>query len=302
MALGSLGTDTGGSIRIPSALSGTVGLKPTYGRVSGTGVIPLAWSFDTFGPMTRCVEDAALLLEVISGIDREDPRTRLAPEPGYTSRGLGGGIRGFRIGIPSSAFDRTDPEIENLVRAALGKLEALGARLIPLDLPGVDRHEEVFSAIAGFEVLSWHRRYLDETPEAYGEATRVRIERGSQVTPERYLAAQRERMKLQAEVQECFESVDLFALPASPVPAPKVGEDPVTILGSKEPVLGALTRPHRLFSITGVPAISVPCGWTGSGLPAGLQLAGAAFDEARVLQAAWAYEQDTLWRPHRGPA
>jgi len=295
MALGSVGTDTGGSIRIPSALSGTVGLKPTYGRVSGTGVLPLAWSFDTFGPITRTVEDAALMLEVIAGFDVSDPRTEWAPASGYVSEHLEDGVRGLRFGVPRNAFDRTDPEVASLVRAALGRLESLGAALVDVDLAGQERHEPVFRDMAGFEVLAFHEDYLAQTPEAYGPDTRARIERGRQVAPRDYLAARRERMRLQNELHECFEEVDLVALPTLPLTAPRIGEDPVAIGDLTEPVLSALTRNNRLFSVTGVPAISVPCGLTSSGLPVGLQIAGRMFDETRVLRAAWAYEQDAEW-------
>lgn len=295
MALGSLGTDTGGSIRIPSALSGTVGLKPSWGRVSGTGVLPLAWSFDTFGPMTRTVEDAALLLELIAGLDAADPRTRLAPEPVWLSGDLEGGIAGLRFGVPRDAFDRTDAEIAALVRAAFSRLEALGGRLVEIECPGAGRHEPIFRAMAGFEVLSFHEEYLDERSQDYGPQVRNRMETGREVTRRAYLEARKEQLDLAADLNDCFRKVDLIACPTIPIPAPRVGEDPVAIGDTPSPTLSVLTRNNRLFSITGVPAISVPCGFTAAGLPAGLQLAGPMFQEGRLLRAARAYEQDAAW-------
>lgn len=295
MALGSLGSDTGGSIRIPSALSGVVGLKPTWGRVSGTGVLPLAWSFDTFGPMTRTVEDAALLLDVIAGPDASDPRTRLAPEPTRLAGDLDGGISGWRIGVPRDAFDRTDAEIAALVRTALSRLEALGCRLIEIECPGAGQHEPIFRAMAGFEVLSFHEKYLDERPGDYGPQVRTRMENGREIGRRDYLEARRDQLALLADLNECFGKVDLIACPTIPIPAPRVGEDPVAIGETPSPTLLVLTRNNRLFSITGTPAISVPCGFTAAGLPAGLQLAGPMFQEGRLLRAARAYEQDAAW-------
>jgi aspartyl-tRNA(Asn)/glutamyl-tRNA(Gln) amidotransferase subunit A len=295
MALGSLGTDTGGSIRIPSALSGTVGLKPTWGRVSGTGVLPLAWSFDTFGPMTRTVEDAALLLEVIAGLDASDTRTRLAPEAAWLPGDLDGGISGWRFGVPYDALDRIDAEIAALVQAALSRLEALGGRLVEIDCPGAGRHEPIFRSMAGFEVLSFHEKYLDERPQDYGPQVRARMEAGRDVTRRDYLEARQGQLDLIADLNECFGEVDVIACPTIPIPAPRVGEDPVAVADTPTPTLLVLTRNNRLFSITGMPAISVPCGFTAAGLPAGLQLAGPMFQEGRLLRAARAYEQDAAW-------
>lgn len=295
MALGSLGTDTGGSIRIPAALSGTVGLKPTWGRVSGTGVLPLAWSFDTFGPMTRTVGDAALLLEVIAGIDASDPRTRLASEAAWLPGDLDGGISGWRFGVPPDAFDRIDAEIAALVRTALSRLEALGGRLVEIECPGTGRLEPVFRAMAGFEVLSFHEKYLDQRPQDYGPQVRARMQTGREVTRRDYLEARAEQLDLVADLKDCFAHVDLIACPTIPIPAPRVGEDPVAVSATPEPTLSVLTRNNRLFSITGVPAISLPCGFTAAGLPAGLQLVGPMFQEGRALRAARAYEQDAAW-------
>jgi aspartyl-tRNA(Asn)/glutamyl-tRNA(Gln) amidotransferase subunit A len=242
--------------------------------------------------MTQTVGDAALLLEVISGFDPRDPRTRLAPDPQFVSRHLEDGVSGLRIGVPRYALDNVDAAVAGLVRGALSALEGMGAALVEVDLPSPGRHEEVFRVIAGLEVLAWHAPCISVSGDRYSPATRERIEAAGGFGPSDYIEARQSCMALQAAVLECFDQVDLLALPASPMPASPLGQDPVDVAGSSERVLLALTRFNRLFSVTGFPAISVPCGLTGARLPAGLQLAGRPFDEERVLRAARAYERE----------
>lgn len=291
MSLGSIGTDTGGSIRIPAALTGTIGLKPTYGRVSGAGVIPLADSFDTFGPITRTVEDAGLLLEVIAGPDDADARTLSTPEFRYTDQP--DDVAGLRLGLPRGVFDRTDARIRTVIEAAIARLEELKVCLVEIDLENSGRYEEVFRTVAGREVFTFHEQYLARCPDRYAPDTRARIENGRGVTPQDYARARNVLVELGEDLRKSFDCADLLVMPAVPIPAPRVGVSSVVIDGSEESVLAALTHYTRLASITGVPAISVPCGLTVENLPVGLQFVGPAFSEGELLRVARVYEQAT---------
>ncbi len=298
-ALGSLGSDTGGSIRIPAGLCGTVGLKPTYGRVSGTGVVPLSWSLDHVGPMTRTVEDAAIMLEVIAGHDPRDPSSRKVSVPAY-SRKLEGGVRGLRLGLPRAAFyNRLDPEIDQAVQEAIKHLEQIGASVVEVDIPSADLQRPIFTNIASPESFSYYQKYLESSPELYGQDIRARIEAGRLLLSVDYVRAQRARSILKSELQAAFEVADLLITPTLPISAPLIDQAVVEWDGETEPVLGALTRNTRLFNITGLPAITVPCGFTSNDLPIGLQITGKAFDETTVLRAAYTYEQDAVWSVRR---
>ncbi len=298
-ALGSLGSDTGGSIRIPAGLCGTVGLKPTYGRVSGTGVVPLSWSLDHVGPMTRTVEDAAIMLEVIAGHDPRDPSSRKVSVPAY-SRKLEGGVRGLRLGLPRAAFyNRLDPEIDQAVQEAIKHLEQIGASVVEVDIPSADLQRPIFTNIAPPESFSYHQKYLESSPELYGQDIRARIEAGRLLLSVDYVRAQRARSILKSELRAAFEVADLLITPTLPISAPLIDQAVVEWDGETEPVLGALTRNTRLFNITGLPAITVPCGFTSNDLPIGLQITGKAFDETTVLRAAYTYEQDAVWSVRR---
>ena len=298
-ALGSMGSDTGGSIRIPAGLTGTVGLKPTYGRVSIAGVVPLSWSLDHVGPMTRTVEDAAIMLEAIAGHDPRDSYSRKVPVPAY-SQELEGGIRGLRLGLPKTTFfDRLDPEIDSAVQTAIRRMEGMGASVVEVDIPNADLQRPIFANIAAPEAFSFHQQYLDSSPELYGQDIRARMEAGRLLLSVDFVRAQRARSILKSDLQAVFEVVDLLVTPTLPIPAPLIDQKVVEWGGETETVLGALTRNTRLFNITGLPAITVPCGFTSNDLPIGLQIAGRAFEEATVLRAAHTYEQDAGWFERR---
>ena len=299
MALGSLGSDTGGSIRIPSALCGTVGLKPTYGRVSVAGVIPLSPSLDHVGPITRTVEDAAIMLEAIAGFDPDDANSVDTPVPRY-SQELDRGIRGIRLGVPRNAFfQRIDPDVEAAVEAALIVLEKLGAELVEVDMPNTTDHEAIFKCIATTEAFDYHEGYLDTKADLYSPNVRERMSAGRGILAVDYVRFQRERIALKSEVAEVFETVDLVVLPALPVTAPRIEETAIRWSDRVEPLLSALTRNTRLANLTGLPAISVPCGFSRANLPIGLQLIGREFEESTVLNAAHAYEQEAGWHEPR---
>lgn len=299
VALGSMGSDTGGSIRIPAGLTGTVGLKPTYGRVSVAGVVPLSWSLDHVGPMTRTVEDAAIMLEILAGHDPGDAYSRKVPVTAYSQQ-LEGGIRGLRLGLPRTTFyNRLDPEVERAVQTAVNRMEEMGASVVDVNIPNADLQRPIFSNIAAPEAFSFHEQYLNSRPELYGRDIRARIDAGRLLLSVDFVRAQRARSILKKDLQSVFDDVDLLVTPTLPIPAPLIEQKVVEWDGETEPVLGALTRNTRLFNITGLPAITVPCGFTSNQLPIGLQIAGRAFDEATVLRAAHTYEQDAGWFERR---
>ncbi len=299
VALGSLGSDTGGSVRIPAALCGTVGLKPTYGRVSIAGAVPLSWSLDHVGPLTRTVEDSAIMMEVIAGHDPRDNYSRRVPTPRY-SKELQGGIRGLRVGISRETFyTRLEPEVDQATQTALRRLEQMGAEFVEIEIPTADLQRAIFANIASPEAFSYHENYLASSPELYGPDTRARIEAGRLMLSTDFVRAQRARSILKVELAAALEAADLLVTPTVPIPAPRIDQTAVEWDDGTESIVGALTRNTRLFNITGLPAITVPCGFTSRNLPVGLQIIGRAFDEASVFRAAYAYEQDAGWWERR---
>src|SRR5262245_15191688 len=294
LAVGALGSDTGGSIRGPAAFSGIAGIKPTYGRCSRAGVVSLSWTLDHTGPMARTVEDCAFLLQPLAGHDAADPASSRAPVGDYLS-GLGQGIGGLRIGVPRAYFlDEVQPEVTAAYERALGTLRDLGASVEEVEIPSI-RTAPAFMAIMLSEAFAYHERDLRERPQLYGEVLREKLLAGGLVTATEYVQAQRLRARLQAEVREVLGRVGLLATPTtlSPAPAFKAVFDP------DFPFAKSNMAP---FNMTGLPALAVPCGFSASGLPLSLQLAGRPFDEATVLRAGHAYEQATEWHRRRAPA
>ncbi|MBI4408673.1 MAG: Asp-tRNA(Asn)/Glu-tRNA(Gln) amidotransferase subunit GatA [Gemmatimonadetes bacterium] len=301
LCLAATGTDTGGSIRIPAALCGVVGLKPTYGRVSKYGVIPLSWTCDHAGPITKTVEDAALVLGVMAGHDPRDPSTVDVPVPNY-ARALTGEVKGLRIGVPRQYyFDSLDPEVEEAVRKAVKVLEGLGALVEEVSLPEIKHIAGVHVAIVLTEAATYHERWLRTRADDYAPDVRFGLEWGKLFMGMDYVQAQRVRELIRQDFAQALRRVDLIAAPTVPVAAPKVGETSVKIKNASEGILGAMIRLNRPSNHTGLPAVSVPCGFTAGGLPVGLQLIGRAFDEATVLRAAHVYEANTPWRGKTAP-
>jgi len=290
-----LGTDTGGSIRIPASLCGVVGLKPTFGRVSRRGVIPLSWALDHAGPLARCVEDAAIVLQAIAGHDPLDASSSDTPVPDYTA-GLQDGVRGLRLGVPREFFfDAAGTEVEAAVREAISALEGLGAAVREVSLPLISEAPAAVTAIMLPEALAYHRRWMEERPDDYGEDVRYRLELGSTFLAVHYVQAQRFREVIVNRWRdEVFAEVDLLAMPTTMVAA-------LPIEVSDLSATFQLIRNTNPLNLLGVPAVSVPCGFTAGGLPIGLQLAGRWWDEATVLRAAYAYEQATDWRRRAPP-
>ena len=295
LCAGAIGSDTGGSIRIPASLCSVVGIKPTYGRVSRYGVFPLAWSLDTLGPMARTVEDAALLLNVLAGHDPLDPMSVNTPVPDYR-RGLQNGVRGLRIGVPRDYFfSRIDPEVRAAVDEAIATLEGLGARVTEVSLPHLDHLTPIYSPLIQSEAAAFHLPLLRKHWNSYSPQVRSRLLPGLAIPASIYLKSQRAKNVALREYRALMQQVDLLVTPTEPVAAPRVDATAVEWEDGPEEIIPALGRFARPFNLLGVPACSLPCGFTREGLPIGLQLAGRAWDEATVLRAAYTYEQATEW-------
>ena len=296
-----MGTDTGGSVRIPAALCGIVGLKPTYGRVSRAGLTPLSWCLDHPGPMVRTVEDAALTMNVIAGHDPSDHATPDVPVPDYTSA-LTGDIRGLRIGVVREYFEtEIDPAVAALTQQAITVLGELGAEIVEVSLPLYEYAQPISNAILSAEATAAHRDILLSDGDKLYPQVRERLEEGLFISATEYLRAQQARQVFCQQVAGLLENVDLLAGPVEPVTAPRILERRIEIGGVALPAVPMLTKYTRVYNITGSPAISVPCGFGPDGLPVGLHLAGRNFDESTVLRAAYAYQQATDWHTRRPP-
>jgi aspartyl-tRNA(Asn)/glutamyl-tRNA(Gln) amidotransferase subunit A len=289
LGYGAIGTDTAGSVREPAALCGIVGLKPTYGRVSVRGVIPLSLSLDHIGPIARTVSDAAVMLQVIAGHDANDPLSAAMPVPDYVA-GLRDGVKHLRIGLPRKFFYADlDPEIASAVEQAIGVLRTLGRDLseIEIEVP-TDR------TLQTAEAYAYHAESASRSPELYQPETLRRIRRGEDISAAEVERRRRELKHIRSEVHKIFEGVDVLVTPTTPVPAGAIDElkkDP-DLLRPHELMLLRNTRPVNVW---GLPAISVPCGFTTVGLPIGLQIIGPQWREDTVLKLAYAYEQATDW-------
>jgi aspartyl-tRNA(Asn)/glutamyl-tRNA(Gln) amidotransferase subunit A len=301
LCIAALGTDTGGSIRIPSSLCGVVGMKPTFGRVSRYGVFPLSWSMDTAGPFARSVRDAAILLKAVAGHDSRDPSSaELAAED--FERELGGDIRGVRVGLPQQYFfDDLDPEVESAVHGAARLCERLGAIVQPVSIPVFEQAMAIFSPILLSEAATIHLDNLRLRPTDFDPEVRTRLEMGALMPAPAYLQAQRARSVYNRRIVEAMQGLDLLLTPTTPTPAPRIEEKVVTVAGKSEPPLALLPRLTRPFNLCGLPTVSIPCGFSSGGLPIGLQLTGRAYDDSTVLRIAHVYEQATEWHRSRPP-
>ncbi|MBI3951644.1 MAG: amidase [Acidobacteria bacterium] len=290
------GSDTGGSIRIPAALCGIVGIKPTYGRISCRGLVPLSWTMDHPGPLTRSVYDAAVMLEAMAGYDPRDPASVDRPVPNFTTS-LRDGVHGLRVGIdPKWALYRIDSEVRTAFEAALVVLKDMGAEVVELSLSQIPEATEAALTILASEAAAIHEEFLHSRPQDYNANVHIRLEQGFLIRGVDYARARRVGQCLQRDLEEVFEMVNLIATPTCSVTAPKFGQQTVLLDGGETPVTAALTRFTRIFNLTGMPTITVPCGLSLQGLPIGLQLAGAVWNEEMVLRAAYTYEQATEWR------
>jgi aspartyl-tRNA(Asn)/glutamyl-tRNA(Gln) amidotransferase subunit A len=295
LCYGALGSDTGGSIRTPSSHCAVVGIKPTYGRVSRHGVIPLSWSLDHAGPMARSVEDCAILLRAIAGYDPKDQASANAVVPDFLA-GLKDSIAGLRVGVPrKNWFDEnlgTDRQTEAVFDQALKVLESLGAVIVDIDGRPFSLARKANQTILVCEAYAYHEKTFQATPMKFGSSVRRRMLEGAFLGAADYLAAQRARAVLNRQIRANFAAVDVFAVPgAARPPEAFEGMDP-----NEQNLRPSFTNP---FNLSGLPTISVPCGFTEGNLPSGLQIVARPFEEATCFRVAYAYEQVTDWHKQR---
>jgi aspartyl-tRNA(Asn)/glutamyl-tRNA(Gln) amidotransferase subunit A len=308
LCLATLGTDTGGSIRIPSSYCSVVGLKPTAGRVSNRGVIPNSWTFDTVGPMCKTVEDAALMLSAIAGYDALDPTSANAPVPDFAGA-LRARASKLRVGIPRMPFyDGLQPEVASAIDAALTVLRGIAGDMRDIQVPP----SPGLGSVSNAEIYAYHAPWITKTPELYQEATRRIVLGGANARSESYIQGLRQVELARRDIAKVFTSIDVLVMPtttgvtsliprqaapasaAAPPAGAATGGAPAAAVGGP-----AGFRNTSYFSYYGLPALSVPCGFTAAGLPIGLQISGAPFAEATVLALAHAYEQATDWHKRR---
>ena len=294
-----LGSDTGGSIRIPCSLCGISGIKPTYGRVSRAGVLPLSWSMDHAGPMARTVADCALMLRAMAGYDPADPTTSVLPVPDYAAA-LTGEVKGLRVGLLRAHFtDVAAPEVRMAVDAAAKQLEQAGAVVDEVNLTEVVHVAAASFAIVATEALAYHAGWLRARAADYQPDVRERLKMGALVSGVHYVRGQQVRQLVRREVDAALARRDVLLAPATPIPAPVLGEKEAHLGDGKSDVRSALIRLTRPFNFSGHPACSVPCGFTAGGLPIGMQVVGRPFDEATVLRVGDAYQRRTDWHARR---
>ena len=289
LCLGSLGSDTGGSIRIPSSLCGVVGLKPTFGRVSLRGVIPLSWNLDHVGPIARTVLDVALLLGQIAGYDPQDPGSVQTPVDDYLAH-VKEGVQGWRVALADDEFfAQTDPHVLAAVQGAAQVFAGLGAQVRPAPFPGARQAALANGQMVVSDAAAFHLERLQSQPGDFGDDIRERLQNGLRLTSSDYVLARRAQSLLRRQFEQFFDQYDVLLMPATPVTAPLI-EGPDALDQAR-----LLTRYTAPFNLTGLPAMSLPCGFSSDGLPIGLQIVGRPWAEARLLRAAFAYEQATEW-------
>ena len=293
--MAALGSDTGGSIRIPASACGIVGHKPTFGRVSRIGVFPLANSLDTVGPMTRTVRDAAIVMNCIAGYDERDQSSANRLDEDFT-RLLGQDITGMRIGMPQEYFyDMIEDEVTTAVQEAACTLEGLGAHVEECSIPALNDSISISGTILLTEAAEIHLDNLREHADDFGADVRGRLEEGAMTPAVSYIAAQRARSEFNRAIADSMKTYDILLAPTTALGAPRLGDRVVDVGGVQEAKLAIMPRLTRPHNICGIPTVSVPCGFTSEGLPIGMQLAARPFEDALALQVAHAYEQATDW-------
>jgi len=292
MCLAAVGTDTGGSIRIPAALCGVVGLKPTYGRVSMRGVIPLSWNLDHVGPLTRTVRDAVWMLIVMAGYDPHDPASADNPVDNYLAY-LESGVHGWRVGLANgNYFEAADTEVQMAVDQAAQVFMDLGAQVRKVDLSWLEELAQANSQMTQADGAAFHRERLMEHPDWFGADVLQRLKTGAALGSSEYALARRTQAEGRRRFEIFFNEFDVLLLPTTPIPAPLI-EGTGAIEAARQ-----LTRFTSPFNLTGLPALSVPCGFSKTGLPIGLQVISKHWAESKILQAGYAFEQATEWWHH----
>lgn len=297
-----LGSDTGGSIRQPAALCGVTGLKPTYGRVSRTGGLPLSWTMDHVGPIARSAPDAALVTRVIAGHDPADESSSRRPVPDYHAERTAR-IRGLRVGVMHQwFFESLDPEVAAAIANALQKFTDLGAVQVEVALPHLEEIVGAHRAIIFPEASAFHQPYLQNQSDRYGDDIRPLLQAGLFIPAVHYLDAQRARRVIRREWAKVFEQIDVLVTPTTPMAATRFGQQVADLPGGPKPLVRAYLDLTLPFNFTGHPAVSIPCGFTKSNLPIGMQLVGKPFAESMLFRFASQYQQETDWHRRVPPA
>jgi aspartyl-tRNA(Asn)/glutamyl-tRNA(Gln) amidotransferase subunit A len=293
LTFAALGSDTGGSIRMPAHFCGVTGLKTTYGRISRAGAMPLSQSLDTVGPLARSAEDCALLLGLMAGADPEDPTCSTAPVPDYMAATTGS-IKGLKIGVPTAFYvDDLDEEVAKVLDDTIATLKREGAEIIQVELPEQRQLTAACQLVLATEAAAYHKRWLIERPQDYGSQVLMRLQNGLAIPGVSYLEALRWRGPALAAHVAATSRVDAVLAPVAPVPAPTIAESDVGNSPGAEAVIQRLTRFTRPINYLGLPSLAVPAGFTAKGLPVGMQLIGRSFDEATVLQIGAAFQRAT---------
>ncbi|MDP6467118.1 MAG: amidase [Pirellulaceae bacterium] len=297
-----LGSDTGGSVRLPAALCGLTGLKPTYGRVSRHGVVPLAWSMDHVGPLTRTAEDAALVLEQMAGHDPADGSSSRQRVPQYQDD-LEKPLRGLRIGLPQTwFFEALDPEVSQAVEVGIDRLVSLGCERIDVILPHLAEVLGAHRAIIFSEASSYHQPFLAERADRYGDDIRPLLQGGLLLPAVDYLKGQRVRRVVGKAWANVFASIDCLLTPTTPIVATRFGQRTAALPGGERQLVRAYLDFSLPFNLTGHPALSIPCGFSKEGLPIGVHLVGGPFEEGTILRIAHQYQRQTDWHQRTAPA
>jgi aspartyl-tRNA(Asn)/glutamyl-tRNA(Gln) amidotransferase subunit A len=288
-----LGSDTGGSIRMPAHFCGVTGLKTTYGRISRFGAMPLSQTLDTVGPLARTAEDCALLLALMAGADPEDPTASTAPAADYMAATTAS-IKGLKIGVPTAFYvDDLDAEVARALDEMILVLKREGADIVKIELPDQRQLTAACQLVLAVEAAAFHKRWLIERPQDYGSQVLMRLQNGLAIPGVSYLEALRWRGPALAAHVAATSGVDVVITPVAPVPAPTVAESDVGNASGAEAVIQRLTRFTRPINYLGLPALAVPSGFTKSGLPIGMQLIGRSFDEATILTVGAAFQRAT---------
>ena len=293
LTFAALGSDTGGSIRLPAHFCGVTGLKTTYGRISRAGAMPLSQSLDTVGPLARTVEDCALLLGLMAGADPWDPTASTVAVPDYMAA-IAAPIKGMKIGVPTAFYvDDLDADVARILDDTIAALKREGAHVVPVELPDQRQLTAACQLVIAVEAAAFHKRWLIERPQDYGPQVLMRLQNGLAIPGVSYLEAMRWRGPALSAHLAATADVDAVIAPVAPVAAPTIAESDVGNSPDAESVIQRLTRFTRPINYLGLPALAIPCGFTSKGLPVAMQLIGRSFDEATLLQIGAAFQRAT---------
>ena len=293
LTFAALGSDTGGSIRMPAHFCGVTGLKTTVGRVSRAGAMPLSQSLDTVGPLAQSAEDCALLLGLMAGADPEDPTASTLPVPDYMAA-TRGSLKGLKIGVPTAFYvDDLDSEVARVLDETMATLKKEGAEIVKVELPDQRQLTAACQLVLATEAAALHKRWMIERPQDYGAQVLMRLQNGLAIPAVTYLEAMRWRGPALAAYLAAVAGTDAMLVPVAPIPAATIAESDVGNSLNAEAVIQRITRFTRPINYLGLPALSIPCGFTKNGLPVGLQLVGRSFDEAMLLRIGAAFQRAT---------